>query len=127
MQLTVLEPLLSICRLPAENAIPSWALPSAFLSITRTAEELSIVLESARCPEEVNQNTSWKALKVEGPLDFSLVGIIQSLSAVLANAGISVFIISTFDTDYILVKEAVVPQAIHALEDAGHTISIHER
>ena len=93
---------------------PAVAVPAKFFSVTRTPEELSVVYET---PEG-----EWRCLKVEGPLDFSLVGILASLAEPLARAGIPIFAISTFDTDHILVKCERVDAAIAALESAGHII-----
>ncbi len=96
---------LAVCRLSKDEKVPGWALgESRFVSITRTAEELSIVCDESVVPFGIMASTGWRAFKVEGPLDFSMVGVISTLTAPLAAAGISVFAVSTYDTDYLLVK-----------------------
>ncbi len=114
MRLDVLRGDFAIVKLDAADPIPEWAA-GEFVSITRTRDELSIVCESP--------GGEWRCLKVEGPLDFSLVGILASLAEPLAKAGVPIFAISTFDTDYILVKADNLERAIRALRSAGHTIS----
>jgi len=116
---------LTICRLAPEAAIPEWASGhAAFLSITRTRDELSIVCEAKRVPAAVKQEGGWRVLKVAGPLDFSLIGILASLTEPLAKASISIMAISTFDTDYLMVKEAKLEEAIKVLKAAGHRIKV---
>jgi hypothetical protein len=122
--LMVLPDRLSVCRLDAGDVPPSWALASPFFSITRTSEELSVVCLEASVPEGNRAETGFRALAVEGPLDFSLTGVLSSLLDPLARAGISVFAISTFDTDYVLVRERELAPAIAALREAGHRISL---
>ena len=112
----------AICRLGASEAIPTWAPVAGFCSITRTQEELSIVCEQERVPVSTKMERDWRCLKVEGPLDFALTGILADLSTTLAAADISLFALSTFDTDYLLVKRAVLDAAIAALEASGHQI-----
>ncbi len=116
MYLTVLDNALSICRLPAETALPDWVLWQGFLSVTLTKDELSIVIDSAQCPQAIEKEEGWRAIKIIGPLNFSLTGILARLLTALANAQISIFSISTFDTDYVLVKEENLQHAIHLLK-----------
>jgi len=116
---------LAVCRLPPDAPIPAWASGSAaFSSITRTSEELSIVWPENGVPADVKQESGWKMFKVEGPLEFGLTGILASVASPLAQAGISIFSIATFNTDYVLVKDAKVAEAVKALQAAGHTIRI---
>lgn len=105
----------SICRLDKNNPIPAWAIKEDFFSITKTEDELSIVCLKDNVPNSVKCETDWKILKVEGPLDFSLVGILSSISSLMAKEKISIFALSTYDTDYILVKENDVEAAISTL------------
>lgn len=123
LDLTLLDPILAVCRLEPGAAVPDWALRGAFTSITRTAEELSIVCEADAVPGDVRRETGFRALKVAGPLDFSLSGILAALAVPLADAGVSVFALSTFDTDYLLVREAQLETALRALRAAGHRIA----
>jgi len=117
---------LAVCKLPAQDPIPQWALEAAapsLLSITRTPDELSIVCSEAQVPSGLaDVERSWGCLKVEGPLDFALTGILSSLAAPLADAQISIFAISTFDTDYLMVKQDKLDQAIQILSRKGHLI-----
>lgn len=104
MKLSALAPTLAVCRLDAKASIPEWATRGVFFSVSRTDEELSVVCEEALVPEGIQCEKNWRALKVAGPLDFALTGILASIASPLAEAGISLFAVSTFDTDYILVK-----------------------
>ena len=106
---------LSICRLEKNAPIPEWALTGEFFSITRTAEELSVVCPQNQVPPGVQKQDGWKVLQVEGPLDFSLTGVLASLTEPLAKEGISVFAISTYETDYLLVKQELLEKAIDIL------------
>ena len=122
LDLTVLPGVYTICRLPADAPVPEWAMKGDFYSVTRTQDELSIVCAQERVPGEVKHEPGWACLQVQGPLDFSLTGILASLASPLAAAGISFFAISTFDTDYLLVKKEALAQSIDALSQAGHRI-----
>lgn len=114
---------LAVCRLSAGDPAPDWALASAFFSITRTGEELSIVCPEASVPPGVRAEVGFRALGVEGRLDFALTGILSSLLDPLAEAGIPVFAISTFDTDFVLVREKDLDRAVAALRGCGHRVS----
>ena len=114
--------ILSICRLERNALIPQWALTGKFFSITRTAEELSVVCPQNQVPPGVRKQDGWKALQVEGPLDFSLTGVLASLTEPLAKEGISVFAISTYDTDYLLVKKELLERAIKILVKRGYQV-----
>jgi hypothetical protein len=129
MRLEVLPGEFAIVRLDAGAALPGWIQPAAeFLSITRTREELSIVCESSRVPSDLPAETpaerGWRCMKVEGLLDFSMTGVLASLAEPLARAGIPIFVVSTFYTDYLLVKAVNVEAAIAALESAGHLVHV---
>ena len=114
-----------ICRLPAEAPFPVWARGENLLALIRTADELSVVCEGTDgFPDDVRVEDDWRALKVRGPLDFSLVGVLADLAGALAQADVSIFALSTFDTDYLLVKSADLPTAIDALNQAGHQIDL---
>jgi len=116
LTIQILDQKLAICRLAGDDAVPDWSTKGSFVSITRTPDELSLVCEEVLVPEELNAERNWRALKVKGPLDFSLTGILSSLLTPLANAGIPVFAISTFDTDYLLLKQDQLREAIRLLD-----------
>lgn len=118
----ILPTTLGVCKLGASQEVPPWAYQGEFVSVTKTSEELSIVCSEAVIPDEALCERGWRALKIEGILDFSLVGILALVSAVLANAGVSIFAISTYNTDYILVRDNDLDAAIQALAGAGYTI-----
>lgn len=115
LKMSILEGVFGICRLEPGEDIPVWALSGSFFSLTKTDEDLSIVCPQSQIPYTVKCERDWRALKVEGPLDFSLTGILASISALLAQSKISIFAISTFDTDYVLVKENDLDAAVEAL------------
>jgi hypothetical protein len=124
LALDVLDVHLAICRMNHDAPFPSW-LPrtsSPLTAIVRTDDELSVVCPAAEVPGDVHHEGPWRALRVAGPLDFALVGILARLSTALADAGISVFAISTFDTDYLLVRGETLDQAVTALRSAGHDV-----
>ncbi len=112
---------LAICRLGPGAIIPDWALNAHFRSITWTDEEISIICGESHVPENIDSEDGWRALMVQGPLNFSDTGILASLAGPLSDAGISIFALSTFVTDYILVKDAEVDHAVQVLTDYGHT------
>jgi hypothetical protein len=121
LKLTVLPDTFAVCRLDASAAVPTWATGS-FFSITRTAEELSIVCLQSLVPDGVRCERDWRCVQVDGPIPFSTVGVLASLVQPLAEAGISVFAMSTLDTDYFLVKAVDVERAIDAWRRYGHTV-----
>lgn len=112
----------AVCRLSSGDLIPDWSKAGGFFSITRTADELSVVCLEKNVPDGIQCEKSWRVLKVEGPLDFSLIGILASISTALARKGVSIFAISTYDTDYILVKEKDIENAIKALSEEGYEV-----
>ena len=122
-RLFVLVPRLAVCRLDPSTPLPYWAQGGSFLSVTRTSAELSVVCEDALVPEGTQAERGWRAFGVAGTLDFSLTGVLASLAVPLAEAGISVFAVSTFDTDYLLVREHSLSQALETLERAGFEVS----
>lgn len=125
LRLIVLEPPLAVCRLPADAPVPAEAAEARggpLTAITRTDDELSIVCSWDRKPAEAPAEGPFRALKVLGPLDFSLVGILASLTRALARAEISVFALSTFDTDYLLVPAPRLAEAASALRDGGFEV-----
>ncbi|GHO50099.1 ACT domain-containing protein [Ktedonospora formicarum] len=125
MQLTILDLPLSVCRLEARQEVPAWAWKRReFISITYTVDELSIVCATESIPDGVRVEHGWRALQVAGPLDFSLTGILAGLATPLSGAGIPIFAISTYDTDYLLLKEAHLERARAVLEALGYTFLV---
>ena len=114
----------AICRLNADAALPTSVASAAFWSVTRTADELSLVCEAGDAPAGSAAERGYRGLKVRGPLSFSQVGVIASLSSVLAAASLSIFVVSTYDTDYLFVRGVDLDRAIEALRQAGHTVAI---
>lgn len=121
-RISVLDERLAVCRLDAASDIPSWTASNDFTSFTRTKDELSVVCSEEDVPEDIACEKGWRILKLEGPLDFSLVGVLAEITGALAASNISVFTISTHETDYVLVKEDALERATLALRGAGYEI-----
>lgn len=120
----------AVARLAADAPIPSWAgaalaTPPSLASVTRTADELSIVCDDAAVPDDVRAERDFAAFRVAGTIDFSVVGLLATLTRALADAGVSVFAISTFDTDYLLVRTRDLPRARGVL--ASVAVLVDER
>jgi len=119
---------LAVCRLDRGAEIPAWAVTSPFYSVTRTPavtrtpEELSVVCPERHVPSETKCERGWRALKLEGPFDLALTGILVSVAEPLAEAGVGVFAIATYDTDYVLVRESQLELAGFVLSERGHVV-----
>jgi uncharacterized protein len=111
----------AVCRLAADAGAPEWAV-GPFVSVTRTHDELSVVCPEGLVPEGTKCDSGWRVLQVAGPLEFSLTGVLAAIATPLANAGIGIFAIATFDTDYVLLKEENLARATEALHGAGHGV-----
>ena len=122
LTLTILAETFAVSKLDKGAAIPDWASSGGWWCVTRTDDELSVVCPEPLVPAEVISNRGWKCLKVSGPLDFALTGVLTSLLKPLAEARISVFSVSTFDTDYLLVKTESLAATARLLSVAGHRI-----
>lgn len=122
-KLTLLKERFTLHRLEAGAPIPDVVLDSPFFSVTRTPDELSIMVPEGLVLSDTRTEPGWFSIKVLGPLDFGLTGILAGISTLLAEEGISIFAVSTFDTDYILVKKDRAIQAVKALETAGYTFN----
>jgi hypothetical protein len=122
LKLVKLPDLFAVCRLDKDAPIPAWGSSGTFVSITRTTDELSIICRQDAVPEGIQSERGWRCLRVAGTIPFSVVGVLASLTAPLADAGTSVFALSTFDTDYLLVKEENLTAAMDVLQRQGHTI-----
>ncbi|MGB3632400.1 MAG: GNAT family N-acetyltransferase [Rubrobacteraceae bacterium] len=122
LRLSVLDVRFAVCRLEPDHKLPEWLLQAEFFSITRTPDELSIVCPKSDVPDGLSSETGWRALKLEGPFEFSMTGVLVSVAEPLAAAGVSIFAISTYDTDYVFVKQDALNSAISALRGAGHEL-----
>jgi putative acetyltransferase len=122
LTLLLLEGAFTVCRLAGGASIPPWATAGPFFSITGTADELSVVGRQDAVPEGVVCERGWRCLRVAGTIPFSAVGVLAALTAPLAEAGVSLFAVSTFDTDYLLVKENDLTAALDALRRHGHAV-----
>lgn len=121
--LTVLDDHFALCRLPADTKVPAWVTrAAAFLSVSRTPTELSIVADERAVPAELDAQRGYRALRVEGPLPLELVGVLAELAAPLAAAGVPIFPIATYDTDYLFVPGIELARAVAALVAAGHRV-----
>jgi hypothetical protein len=122
LTLSVLPQRYAISQLDPKADVPQWSSQGDFVSIARTAEELSIVCLESNVPGGTKSEHGWRILKCEGPLDLALPGITASLAEPLADAGVPIFPIATHHTDYILIKEAHLQTAIRALTRYGHIV-----
>jgi hypothetical protein len=112
--------LYAILRLPPDAPVPDWATKGEFTSITRTADELSIVCAAKNIPKEFAPGPRWICLKLEGPFPFSQTGVLLSFIEPLSNNGVPIFAISTYDTDYVLIPQEHITRAVGLLCEAGH-------
>ena len=118
-----LEAAYAVCRLPPDSPAPSLEISNGdIVCVARTARELSVVCPEDMAPEGARIEGPWTALEVVGPLDLTLVGVLADLTTTLADAGVAIFAISTFDTDYLLVRDADAAPAIAALSASGHKL-----
>lgn len=121
-ELTVLPGFFAIVRLAPDASLPSWATVGGFFSVTRTRDELSVICLANQVPSGLAAEAGWRALKVHGPFALSEIGVLAALAAPLAHAKVSLFAISTFDTDYLLVSDKKLDAATAALRAAGHGV-----
>lgn len=120
--LYLFEASFAICRLDKDAAVPDWATSGDFFSVARTPDELSIVCSQTDVPAGVECEVGWRCLKVESPFQFDLSGMITSIAAPLAGAGIDLFVVATQDSDYLMVEEPDLEQTILVLSQAGHRV-----
>ena len=124
LRLELVEGTYAVCRYEPGADVPPPSAGATFHSVTRTAEETSVVCPAGDCPEGTRSERPFALLRVSGTLAFSLTGILSGLTTALAGAGVSVFALSTFDTDYLLVPTDMLGPAAEALRSAGHAVSI---
>ncbi len=128
MKLSLLSGTFAICRLAPQQGLPEWALRKGDLvSVTLTPEELSVVCLDSSIPPDVRCDRGWSVLRVDGPLPLTMTGVLSSLVVPLSEVSIPVFAISTYDTDYLLVKKERMLDAKIELEQAGHQVCIHPK
>ena len=113
----------AVLQFATHAPVPGWAARGDFFSLTRSAEELSVVCARENVPAGEQPAKDWRVLKVHGPFSFDEIGVLASLVGPLANEKVSVFVISTFDTDYLLVQAEQLQKAMVTLRDAGHQIA----
>jgi hypothetical protein len=118
--LSALPERFAICRLGPDERVPDWVFSTPFCSITRTNEELSLIVPEERVSRSWKVDKGWRCFKVLGPIDLSLTGVLASLSVPLAQAGVTIFVISTHDTDYLLVRGEDFDRAQEVLVEHGH-------
>jgi uncharacterized protein len=119
---SILEGKFAVAKLPPDADISEWGGGGDLCSVTHTAEEISIVCAEESAPPFAEIERNWRCLQVQGPLDFALQGVLLSLLKPLADADIGVFVVSTYNTDYLFVKQYHLQLAIAALEEAGHRL-----
>jgi uncharacterized protein len=122
LNLNVIPGSFVVVQLSAQAEVPAWAYGPGFFTVTRTAEELSVLCLADRVPEEQAGERGWACLQLVGPFEFTLTGILLSVLEPLAQAGVGIFAISTFNTDYVLVKDHQLATAVDALRGAGHIV-----
>jgi hypothetical protein len=122
LTLELLHETIAVAQLEADAEVPAWARGGPLVSVTRTWSELSIVCTEASVPEDVKAQRGFRCLRVLGPLDFAEVGVLESLAHPLANAGLSIFTVSTYNTDYLLLAKVDLKAGLSALVAAGHAV-----
>jgi hypothetical protein len=122
LQFTQIPGSFAVCRILPASPVPPWGLEGRFFSVTSTADEVSIVCSSAKVPEDVQHEGGWACFELIGPFPFGETGILTSFIQPLSDRAIPIFAISTFDTDYVLVKEDSVERAVRVLHEAGHQL-----
>lgn len=122
MTLTLYPETFAVCQLSKKSSLPEWAQSGRFFSISKTEDELSVVCETALVPEGTKGDLDWRAFKLHGPFAFDEIGVVASLTVPLAKAKIGVFVISTYDTDYLLVKEANLQKTLRVLKGNRHEV-----
>jgi uncharacterized protein len=122
LKLVILAERLAVCRLSIDAPIPEWATGESFLSISRTRDELSVICEEHFVPAGIQASRGWRGFKIVGPLDLDLVGSLVSVAVPLAQSNIGILPIGTFETDYVLVRDRQLGDAIKALSFAGFEV-----
>ena len=122
MKLHTLDELYAIVRLEPDAELPDWVRGGHFWSVTRSENELSVVCREEDVPTDASAERGWCALELAGPLDFSLTGVVAALVTPLADAAVPILVLSTFETDYLFVRERDLERSVDALAEAGHSV-----
>ncbi len=122
LQFEVLPKRFAVCQLEMTKPFPNWLFSSSFYTVSKTADELSVVCEEDLVHDEIVKSVGWRLLKINAVLDLSLTGITAQFSTALANAGVNLSVIATYNTDYILVEDAKLTIAVQALRGAGFEV-----
>lgn len=124
LRLSIQPQVFTVLSLPPDSAIPDHGPPSSIISITRTSKELTIVCDADHVPDQCDESRRWKCIKVEGSFGFDAIGVIASLAEPLTLSKISLYVVSTYDTDYVLIQVRDIDAAVSCLTEAGHTFVI---
>ncbi|CAF1122113.1 unnamed protein product [Adineta ricciae] len=125
LMINLLSETFVICRLSPSSPLPSWAFDGPFVSITKTDDELSIItIDDRRLPKDIQCERHWKCFKLQGPFPFDMTGILASVLNPLGKADVGILAVSTFDTDYVLVKENNLQIALDVLKQNGHSVHV---
>ena len=121
--LSLMREVFAVCRLDKDAPVPSWALGGYFFCVARTPDELSVVCEQGGIPEGVEREDGWRCFKVESPFEFDLASVVSSMATQLAEEGTKMFVVATWDSDYLMVKQDDLEPTIATLEEAGHRVN----
>lgn len=113
---------LAICRSDQNAALPDIGQISGYYALIQTPNETTLICPEKSAPEFLLKDSGWRALEVQGPLEFNMIGVLSELAGCLARASVSIFVISTYDTDTILVKDQMLANAVQALISDGHQV-----
>ena len=122
LNMTAMKEAMAICRMEPHEGIPAWIVEGPFYAVTRTEDELSLVCPEKQVPQGIKSDRGWRCLKIQGPLALSETGILASIAGPLARAGICIFVVSTYETDYLLVKKKDFLRVIRLLCRVGHQV-----
>lgn len=124
LPLALLPARLAVCRLPGKSGVPHWAVAASdVLVYARTPEETTIICDECLVPEDVRAERGFRALRAAGPIPFQSIGVLSGIANALADARVSLLALSTFDTDYVLIRESSLAAAVEALHAAGHEVA----
>lgn len=124
LAITVLPGLFAVCRLDASAGVPTWAQAGPFWFVGRSLDEVSVICDQQHVPPGVHCEQGWRCLRLDGPFALTMTGVLLRVLAPLADAGVAIFALSTFDTDHVLVRERALDAAVDALRAAGHQVIV---